>query len=206
MRSRPAALLVLALAGAVSAPAAPRTYVVDPAASAVQVHVGKSGVFGFAGHTHDVAAERFEGRVEADAEDLARSSVELSFEAAGLKVSAQGEPEGDAPKVQEVMAGPKVLDVARFPKIVFRSRTISGRRTADGVYEAQVTGELDLHGLARVITVPVRIELSGETLTASGKTTLAQRLFGIEPVTAGGGTVKVKNELGIEIRVVARAR
>ena len=206
MRSRPAAFVVLALAGAGPVAAAPRTYVVDPAASAVQVHVGKSGVFGFAGHTHDVAAERFEGRVEADAEDLARSSVELSFEAAGLKVSAQGEPEGDAPKVQEVMAGPKVLDVARFPKIVFRSRTISGRRTADGVYEAQVTGELDLHGLARVITVPVRIELSGDTLTASGKTTLGQRLFGIEPVSAGGGTVKVKNELGIEFRVVARAR
>ena len=206
MRPRPSALVVLALAGAVPAAAAARTYVIDASASAVQVHVGKSGVFGFAGHTHDVTAERFGGRVEADAEDLARSSVELSFEAAGLKVSAQGEPEGDAPKVQEVMAGPKVLDVARFPKIVFRSRTISGRRTADGVYEAQVTGELDLHGLARVITVPVRIELSGDTLTASGKTTLGQRLFGIEPVTAGGGTVKVKNELGIEIRVVARAR
>jgi hypothetical protein len=69
-----------------------------------------------------------------------------------------------------------------------------------------VAGELSLHGLAHVITVPVRIELSGDTLTASGKTTLAQRLFGIEPVSAGGGTVKVKNELGIEFRVVARAR
>src|SRR6185503_3632900 len=134
MRSRPAAFVVLALAGAGPAAAAPRTYVVDPAASAVQVHVGKSGVFGFAGHTHEVAAERFAGRVDADPDDLARSSVELSFEAAGLKVSAQGEPEGDAPKVQDVMAGAKVLDVARFPKIVFRSRTISGRRTADGVY------------------------------------------------------------------------
>lgn len=206
MRPRPPAFVVLALAGAVPAAAATRTYVIDASASAVQVHVGKSGVFGFAGHTHEVAAERFEGRVEADPEDLARSSVELSFEASGLKVSAQGEPEGDAPKVQQVMAGPKVLDVARFPGIVFRSRTVSGRRTAEGAYELQVAGELSLHGLAHVITVPVRIELSGDTLTASGKTTLAQRLFGIEPVSAGGGTVKVKNELGIEFRVVARAR
>jgi polyisoprenoid-binding protein YceI len=206
MRPRPPALVVLALAGAVPAAAATRTYVIDASASAVQVHVGKSGVFGFAGHGHEVAAERFEGRVEAEPEDLARSSVELSFEASGLKVSAQGEPEGDAPKVQEVMAGPKVLDAARFPRIAFRSRTVSGRRTAEGAYELQVAGELSLHGLAHVITVPVRIELSGDTLTASGKATLAQRLFGIEPVSAGGGTVKVKNELGIEFRVVARAR
>jgi polyisoprenoid-binding protein YceI len=204
MRSRSAVLLLLALAADRPAFAAPRTYLIDAAASAVRVHVGKSGVFGFAGHTHEVAAERFEGRVQADPDDLARSAVELSFEASGLKVSAEGEPAGDAPKVQDAMAGPKVLDVARFPAIRFRSQQVSGRKVAEGVYELQVTGELSLHGVARTVTVPVRVELAGDTLTASGKTTLGQRTFGIEPVSAGGGTVKVKNELGIEFKLVGR--
>jgi polyisoprenoid-binding protein YceI len=199
-------VVCLALGPALSAAAASRTYVIDASASAVQVHVGKSGVFGFAGHTHEVAAERFGGRVQVDTEDLARSSVELSFEASGLKVSAQGEPEGDAPKVQEVMAGPKVLDVSRFPGIRFRSRQVSGRRAADGAYELRVSGEVSLRGVSRTVTVPVRVELSGATLTASGRTALAQRAFGIEPVTAGGGTVKVKNEVGIEFRIVARVK
>ena len=199
-------LWVLVLGPALPAAAATRTYVIDASASAVQVHVGKSGVFGFAGHTHEVTADRFEGRVDADPDDLARSSVELSFEASGLKVSAQGEPEGDAPKVQEVMAGPKVLDVSRFPAIRFRSRQVSGRRAADGAYELQVAGEVSLHGVSRAVTVPVRVELSGATLTASGRTALAQRAFGIEPVTAGGGTVKVKNEVGVEFRIVARVK
>ena len=200
------ALWVLALGPALPASAATRTYVIDASASAVQVHVGKSGVFGFAGHTHEVTAERFEGRVDADPDDLARSSIELSFEASGLKVSAQAEPEGDAPKVQEVMAGPKVLDVTRFPAIRFRSRQVSGRRAADGAYELQVAGEVSLHGVSHAVTVPVRVELSGATLTASGRTALAQRAFGIEPVTAGGGTVKVKNEVGVEFRIVARVK
>jgi len=206
MRSRSAVLLLLlpVLAADRPASAAPRTYVIDAAASAVRVHVGKSGVFGFAGHSHEVAAERFEGRVQADPEDLAGSAVELSFEASGLRVSAEGEPAGDAPKVQDVMAGPKVLDVARFPAIRFRSRQVSGRKVAEGVYELQVTGELSLHGVARTVTVPVRVELAGDTLTASGKTALGQRTFGIEPVSAGGGTVKVKNELGIEFKLVGR--
>ena len=199
-------LWVLALGFALPAAAATRTYVIDSSASAVQVHVGKSGVFGFAGHTHEVAAERFEGRVDADPDDLARSSVELSFEASGLKVSAQGEPEGDAPKVQEVMAGPKVLDVSRFPAIRFRSRQVAGRRAADGAYELQVSGEISLHGVSRPVTVPVRVELSGTTLTASGRAALVQRAFGMEPVSAGGGTVKVKNEVGIEFRIVARVK
>ena len=199
-------LWVLVLGPALPAAAATRTYVIDASASAVQVHVGKSGVFGFAGHTHEVTADRFEGRVDADPDDLARSSVELSFEASGLTVSAQGEPEGDAPKVQEVMAGSKVLDVSRFPAIRFRSRQVSGRRAADGAYELQVAGEVSLHGVSRAVTLPVRVELSGATLTASGRTTLAQRAFGIEPVTAGGGTVKVKNEVGVEFRIVARVK
>jgi len=163
-------------------------------------------VFGFAGHTHGVTADRFEGRVDADPDDLARSSVELSFEASGLTVSAQGEPEGDAPKVQEVMAGSKVLDVSRFPAIRFRSRQVSGRRAADGAYELQVAGEVSLHGVSRAVTLPVRVELSGATLTASGRTALAQPPFGIEPVTAGGGTVKVKNEVAVECRIVARVK
>jgi polyisoprenoid-binding protein YceI len=200
------ALWILALGPALPAAAATRTYVIDASASAVQVHVGKSGVFGFAGHTHEVTADRFEGRVDADPDDLARSSVELSFEASGLTVSAQGEPEGDAPKVQEVMAGSKVLDVSRFPAIRFRSRQVWGRRAADGAYELQVAGEVSLHGISRAVTVPVRVELSGATLTASGRTALAQRAFGIEPVTAGGGTVKVKNEVGVEFRIVARVK
>jgi polyisoprenoid-binding protein YceI len=199
-------LVTLALGCALPLSASPRAYVVDGAASVVNVHVGKSGVFGFAGHTHEVAAQRLEGRLEADPDDLTRSSVAVTFEASGLKVSAEGEPSGDAPKVQETMAGPKVLDVARFPTITFQSRQVSGRRTGEGVYELQVTGDLSLHGVTRALTVPVRVEVADATLTATGRVAVAQRAFGIEPVSAGGGTVKVKNELGVEFKIVARAR
>jgi polyisoprenoid-binding protein YceI len=199
-------LVALVLGSALPLPASPRAYAIDAAASVVNVQVGKSGVFGFAGHSHEVAAQRFEGRLEADPDDLARSSVAVTFEASGLKVSAEGEPSGDAPKVQEAMAGPKVLDVARFPTITFQSRQVSGRRTGEGVYELQVTGDLSLHGVTRPVTVPVRVEVAGATLTATGRVAVAQRAFGIEPVSAGGGTVKVKNELGVGFKIVARAR
>ena len=204
MRPR-STLVALAVGCALPLGAVPRAYVVDPGSSSVQVHVGKSGVFGFAGHEHDVVAQRVAGTVEADPDDLARSTVALTFEASGLRVVAEGEPAGDAPKVQEVMSGPKVLDAARFPSITFRSRTVTGRRVADGVYELQVAGELSLHGVARPVTVPVRVEVSGATLTATGRTVVAQRAFGIQPVSAGGGTVKVKNEVDVTFRIVARA-
>jgi len=206
MRACVPAVIVVALGLTGPASGAARTYVIDTAASSVQVHVGKSGVFSFAGHTHEVMAGRFEGRVEADPEDLSRSAVTVTFEASGLLVSAAREPAGDAPKVQDVMVGPKVLDAARFPTISFRSRQVSGRRTGEGAYELQVAGELSLHGVTRAVTVPVRVQVEGATLTATGRTLVAQRAFGIEPVSAGGGTVKVKNEVGVEFRIVARLR
>jgi len=199
-------LVALAFASALPLPAAPRAYAVDAAASVVTIHVGKSGVFGFAGHEHEVVAGSVEGRVEGDPDDLARSSVTLTFAGAGLKVSAEGEPAGDAPQVQEIMAGPKVLDIARFPTIEFRSRQVSGRRNPDGTYELQIGGELALHGVTRPLTVPVRVQVSGDTLTVTGRASVGQRAFGIEPVSAGGGTVKVKNEIGIDFKIVARAK
>ena len=205
MRRARALLAVLLAACAAAVASAEQGYTVVAEQSAVRVHVGKSGVFGFAGHTHEVAA-RVEGTVVADPADLARSSVTLSFDAAAIEVVAgPNEPAQDVPKVQSVMIGPEVLDVSRFPSITFRSRSVTGKAVSAGVWEVQVTGDLDLHGVKRALTVPLRIELSEQGLTATGKTALRQTDFGMKPVSAGGGTVKVKNEIGLDFRIVARA-
>jgi polyisoprenoid-binding protein YceI len=200
------ALAVLPLLCAAAAGAAPRTYVVDPAASSVRIHVGKSGAFSFAGHNHEVAAPAVSGEVTADTADLEASRVALTFQAAALKVLPEGEPAGDPPKVEEAMRGPKVLDAARFPTITFKSQRVAGKDVGGGAYDLELTGELSLHGITQALTLPVHVEVAGETLTASGKATIRHDQFGMQPVSAGGGTVKVKNEIGIEYRLVAKAR
>jgi polyisoprenoid-binding protein YceI len=186
--------------------AAPRTFVVDPAASSVRVHVGKSGAFSFAGHHHEVVAPSLSGEVTADPADLAASAVALTFQAAALKVQPEGEPAGDAPKVEEVMRGPKVLDAVRFPAITFKSQRVSGREAGGGTYDLELAGEIALHGVTRALTLPVHVEVSGDTLTASGKAVLRHDQFGMQPVSAAGGSVKVKNEIALEYRIVARGR
>src|SRR5205823_1275653 len=128
----------LAAAGALlaaGAAAAPRTYVVDAGGSSVRIHVGKSGAFSFAGHTHEVAAPAVTGEIAADAGDLTASRVSLTFEAGALKVLPEGEPAGDAPKVEEAMRGPKVLDASRFPSITFKSDKVTGRPAGTGAYD-----------------------------------------------------------------------
>lgn len=183
--------------------AAPRSYVVVAAESSFTIQVGKSGLFGFAGHEHEVVAPAFDGRIVADPAAFERSSVTLRFEAGALRVTGRGEPAADVPKVQEAMLGPKVLDAQRFPAIVFRSTGVKGRALDGGGYELEVEGALELHGVKRPLTLPLRVELSQGTLSASGSTRLRQSQFGIKPVSVAG-VVKVKDELAIAFRIVAR--
>jgi polyisoprenoid-binding protein YceI len=183
-----------------------RTFVVDAGASSVRIHVGKSGAFSFAGHKHEVVAPVLSGEVAADPADLGASRVSLTFEAGALKVLPEGEPAGDPPKVEEAMRGPKVLDAARFPSITFKTERVSGREAGSGVYDLELAGEIALHGVTRPITLPVHVEVSGDTLTASGKAVLRHDQFGMQPVSVAGGSVKVKNEIEVEYRIVARGR
>jgi hypothetical protein len=52
------------------------------------------------------------------------------------------------------------------------------------------------------VALPLRVELSGDTLTANGRLVLRQSEYGISPVTVAG-VVKVKDELTIDYAIVA---
>jgi len=187
-------------AGAVAAADAP--YTVVESKSSVRVHVGKSGLLSFAGHLHEVVAP-LSGTVIADATNLSASSVNLTFASARLTVLAEGAPAGEAPKVEEVMRSAAVLDVIRFPEIRFHSTAVSGRLVSPGNYELRITGALSLHGVEKEIIAPVKVVVEGRTLTATGQLTLRHDQFGMKPVTAGGGAVKVANEIRIDFKIVA---
>lgn len=185
--------------------AALRTFSIDGSASTAEAHVGKTGLGSFAGHEHLVLAQTIEGEVAFDPGDLPRSSVDLIVETRNLKVSPEGEPNDDAAKVQLVMRGPEVLDTAHFGTIHFGSTAVTGKQTSPGVYDLVVTGELSLHGVVRPLTLPVHMEVHGSSLVASGKFTVKQTDFGIDPISAAGGLVKVADEVGVIFKLAARA-
>src|SRR5260370_6489242 len=189
--ARMAGLLVL---GGAAAPPGGVAYDVDPRASSASVHVGKTGLGSFAGHEHEITVGRIRGEVLADLDDNARSSVELIIEAASLRVG--DEPGDDGPKVQRTMQGRTVLDVARFPRIRFRSSAVSGKTLSAGLHQLTVQGELTLHGVAKSISVPVRLETQAGALTATGQLGVKQSDFGIEPSTAAGGLGESRDEVG----------
>ena len=181
MRTSVLLALMGLLVGGRQGAAADTTYALDAGRSSVVVHVGKAGVFSFAGHEHVVRAPRLQGTVLAAAGDLTRSLVTLTFETAALRVEEKGEPAGDAPKVQEAMVGPRVLDASRFPTVTFRSKTVTGKSSAQGAYDLKITGDLSLHGVTRSVALPLRVEVSGDTLKASGSSCCARPSTGSLP-------------------------
>jgi polyisoprenoid-binding protein YceI len=183
----------------------PTVLTVDAANSQVVIQVGKAGVFGFAGHAHEIAAGDVRGLVIFDQADLSGASVSLEFEAAGLRVSGKDEPPADVAEVQRVMLSDRVLDVQRFPAISFRSKRVSvSARTATAA-DLLIEGDLTLHGTTRPITVHASAAFdAGGRLTARGSCPLMQSDFGMVPVTAAGGAVRVRDE--VDIQFVLRAR
>jgi polyisoprenoid-binding protein YceI len=196
LRALPTVLLL-----AVPVAAAPRTYKVDGERSQVLVDVGRAGLFKIAGHEHQVAVPDIAGEVVADPESLAASSVRLLFRAAAVTVAGNEDP-ADRPKVQETMASARVLDVARFPEIRFSSQSVRGRKTADQAFELTIEGTLELHGVTKTLSLPVRVTLDGDGLVAEARLAIRQKDFGIEPVSVGG-VVKVKDDLAISCRFLA---
>ncbi len=177
---------------------------IDARDSKVVILVGKAGLLKFAGHAHEVEAPAVRGRVRFDPTDWPNASVSLEFDAAALRVTGGDEPVSDVPAVQQTMLGEQVLDVKRFPKITFQSRRISA--AFRDLHEATLTidGDLTLHGTTRPMRIraDATVDASG-SVTATGTFTLKQSDFGMVPVTAAGGAIRVKDAL--DIRFVLKA-
>ncbi len=199
------ALLVSWMSGrAVATMQAGGVLTIDPAGSRVSIEVGKTGAFSFAGHVHEVLAPAVSGRVTFEPTDWVHSAVSLKFDASALKVTGKGDPPSDVPKVQQAMLGEEVLDVKRFPVVAFESRRVSATPKGPGTVDLTIDGALTLHGQTRPATVRATVSLDSDGLTARGGFPIKQTDYGMQPVTAAGGTVRVKDE--VEVQFVLKAR
>jgi polyisoprenoid-binding protein YceI len=89
-----------------------------------------------------------------------------------------------------------VLEIDRYPKIVFQSTQITVTRVAENRYKARITGDLTLHGVTRTgLWIPAQVATDGDTLRAQGDFTLNQTDYNIKPVRVAAGALKVKDEL-----------
>ena len=178
------------------------TYSIDPAQSKMEIHVSKEGAFKAFGHDHLVAAKQVSGQTEFNPQQPDQSSVRLKIPTRSITVIDPGESEKDRKEVQATMEGEKVLDVAKFPEITFTSTGVSGAKKTPQGWELTLAGQLDLHGVKKPVTFPLRVTANANDLHAEGELSVLQTDYGITPIKAAGG-IKVKDKLRITFNILA---
>jgi polyisoprenoid-binding protein YceI len=175
---------------------APVVYRLIPA-SRFEVRTGKSGLFGFAGHSHEIRARAVEGWVVYYADNPLASRLEVRIPAESLQVLTPSDT-AEIRKVTERMRS-DVLRVSQYPDIRFTA--IIAAPTSKGF---RLKGELTMVGRTRPVPVDVAVRMAGDTLWAGGRFSVKQTDFGIKPVSAGpAGTVKVADQVKFDFAAVA---
>jgi polyisoprenoid-binding protein YceI len=184
-------LAAAALAIAVAAPAHAASWEIDPAHSMVGF-VAKHLVFT---KVHG-RFNSWTGNVTIDDKDITKSKVDVSIDSASITTENE--------KRDTHLKSPDFFDVAKFPKITFKSTKVE----KSGENALKVTGDLTMHG----VTKPVVLELSGPSpefkdpggnahIAFSGTAKVNRKDFGLNwsgPADAGP---VVSDEIGIELEV-----
>ena len=167
---------------------------IDPAASHLTVKVWKTGLFSAFAHNHDISAPIASGTVrEGDG-----ASVKFRVDAREMRVLDPEASESTRAEVQKNMLSAEVLDTQRYAEIAFESTVIASDKS--GVCE--VSGNLTLHGQTHSVQVTVKQVGAGGRYEGGAK--LKQTAFGIQPISIGGGAVKVKDEVDIAFTIVLK--
>ena len=165
--------------------------------SRLEVKTGKSGLFGFAGHSHVIRARAFSGNVVYYPHAAARSHLQITVQTDSLEVLTPPDT-AEIRKVTEAMRT-ETLRIDQYHEIRLVSKEVSP--TAHGFH---ILGALTLVGQTRDVPIDVSVEPGVDTLRAQATFAIKQTDFGIKPFSGGpAGTVKVADRVTFNIEAVA---
>jgi polyisoprenoid-binding protein YceI len=175
---------------------------VDAKKSRFTVRAFASGLLSALGHSPTISIPDFEGEFVLNPEAMDQSSVRLVIDSASLRV-INDIKDKDRAEIERNMQQ-EVLETDSFPEIVYQASHCSASKTGEGQYAVTLNGQLTLHGVGQDQPVSARVYLTGDTLRAVGDFAVSQKEYEIRPVSAVGGTIKLKDELKLTFDLNAR--
>lgn len=176
----------LALASA-AAFAAPVTYQMDPNHTNV---IASWSHFGFSNPFADFGQAK--GEIVYDADDLAKSSVQVALPLAGLNAFSD--------KFNEHLKSADFFDAEKYPEITFKSTKVE----SEGEGKLKVTGDLTVKGVTKPTVLNVSLNKAGDHPMAKraaigfdAETVLKRSDFGVDKYAPNVGdevTIKITTE------------
>lgn len=185
-------------------------YMVQAGLSDVRFLVYRAGALASFGHDHVIQAKDIHGDVYLT-QDFQASGFSLTLPVAGFVVddpaarSVEGPDFAKQPSAAAIdgtrknMLGPDVLDATRYPEVHIRSVKLLGPD-----WGPDATVRIELHGVARDVSVSIAVQRGGDSLSVNGAFDLKQSDFGITPFSALGGGLQVADTLRVRFHLVAQ--
>jgi polyisoprenoid-binding protein YceI len=177
-------------------------YLVDGKGSRFTARAFATGLLSAFGHDPTISIPEFEGEARVNLNALGESSLHLVIQAASLTVTGDINDK-DRNEINRRMHD-EVLESDGYPEITYECSKLSASQTGEGQYWVALNGELSMHGVTRSQPISARVTVNGDTLQAAGDFSVRQSDYEIKPVSAAGGTVKLKDEIKLSFEITAR--
>jgi hypothetical protein len=182
-----------------AAAAGQAVYRIDPRSSLLVIEVRRGGSLARVGHDHVVASRDVRGYVLpiAARADLYVPLSTLSVDEPALRAAAHFDTTpsaGDIAGTRRNMLV-RVLDAEHYP---------FARVKVLGADADHVEAEIELHGVTRIVRVPVQLATGRDRIGVSGALMLRQTDFGIVPLSIFGGAVQVQDALALHFTLQAQ--
>jgi polyisoprenoid-binding protein YceI len=183
-----------------------REWTIDPTQSKLTVHVAPGGILSPTLHPHHFQPSEWGGEITWDPKNPRTAKVEVHVSADSLHEHQEKLKEKDIAKVEAQAKGPEILDVAQYPKILFEAHELDVAKApvnGKGEFRGTINGTLTLHGKSQPVGMAIQGLVAAERFEAGASATFKQSDFGIKPYKTALGTISVKDEINVEISIVA---
>lgn len=175
-------------------------YRLDPQRSRLTAQAFVGGFLSALGHSPTFAVSAVAGTVDFPDESIASMRLEVTVELTSLslldKVSVS-----DRQEIEGRMRG-EVLEVQVHPNAALQATVLATERLAPGQHRLRLGGSLTLHGVSRDARIDVELAVFDDHVRLRGGFPLRMSDYGIAPVKALAGAIKLKDEVKLTFEVV----
>ena len=133
-------------------------YAIDVRASRLTIHAYAGGFLAAVGHDPVIAVGEFPGELRFAPEPPGAGAMHLRIAAASLAVMNDASDK-DRREMERTMRD-EVLEIVRYPEIVYEASQARVEKMAEGRYRVEVEGRLSLHGVTRTQRVAAKVFLA----------------------------------------------
>lgn len=176
-------------------------YRLDASQSNFMVRAFSGGLLWFKGHDHLIRARDFSGEAQLTPGAINPASLHITVRAASLEETR----DVFTPQQKQIINKELrdiVLEPDKYPEIVFKSTSVTGKSIGANQYELKIVGDLTLHGVTRQITIPTMVTITANDLRAIGEFNIERSDFNVEATSAMHGMIRVRDKLKFSFDIV----